>query len=70
MYFNQYIQLHVHIAFLRMCKDVLFLFLASRVNPKIKVLEYINEWQALSSGKLSLIDASLLPIFGQNFSHL
>jgi hypothetical protein len=24
----------------------------------------------LSSGKLSLIDASLLPIFGQNFSHL
>jgi hypothetical protein len=36
--------------------------LASRINPRHKVLDYMHECQALSSGKLSLVDTSLLPV--------
>jgi hypothetical protein len=39
--------------------------LASRIN-----LDYMHEDQALSSGKLSFVDTSLLPNFRQSLSHL
>ena len=37
----------------------------------LEVPDYIHEWLALSSGKLSLVDTLLLPIFGREaFFHL
>ena len=32
----------------------------------MKILDYMYEWQEYSSGKLSLVDTSFLPIFGQS----
>lgn len=40
--------------------------LDSRVNPRIKVLEYMHEGQALSAGKLLVVGTSFLPVFGQS----
>ena len=43
-----------------MCKDVSSLsILASRMNPRIKVLDYMLECQAQSSGEFSLVDSSV-----------
>ena len=47
------------IAFLRMCRTSSF----ERINPGIKVLNYMHEYQAMSTGKLSLVET--LPVFGQ-----
>ena len=41
------------VTFLSMCKDVFFLFWASRINPRIKVLDHMHEcWASHSSQNL------------------
>lgn len=51
-----------------MCENVIvFLFNFKKRDPRFEVM---NECQAQSSSRLSFVDASLLPIFGQTYQDL